>query len=252
MMSPSGIIAAGAAAAATIAIGLPVVAVVGATGAAWAIRVGLAIPRKAHSEEPDAFALAEPWRRFVLDAQQATRQFDRAIKDVKDGPLREWLVDMSNRIRRGSEECWRIARAGNELAIARSRIDVATITYRLSEINSLPESTRSADSSRTPDTTGTATSTDDLPGVQSTRAQTIEALEAQLQSAKRLDTTITDTADRLRLLNARFGEALTRAIELSVRSHSSDGLDFTDSLDKDVDDLVDEMESLRQALNETG
>jgi hypothetical protein len=57
-----------------------------------------------------------------------------------------------------------------------------------------------------------------------------------------------DTAEQLRLLDARLDEAVARAVELSL---SGDSGKLT-GLDSDVDDLVAEMEALRQALEETG
>jgi hypothetical protein len=79
-------------------------------------------------------------------------------------------------------------------------------------------------------------------------AGTVDALEAQLGTAQRMDGVIVDTRDRLRLLDARLDEAVTRAIELSVRGQRTEELG---SLSDDVDSLVGEMESLRQALDET-
>ena len=58
---------------------------------------------------------------------------------------------------------------------------------------------------------------------------------------------IADTADRLRLLDARLDEAVTRAIELSVRA---DGPEELRGLGDDIDTLVGDMESLRQGLDE--
>jgi hypothetical protein len=63
-----------------------------------------------------------------------------------------------------------------------------------------------------------------------------------------MDELIASTRDRLRLLDAQLGEAVTRAIELSVRP---DGGSDLETLGADVDTLVHELESLRVALDET-
>ena len=51
--------------------------------------------------------------------------------------------------------------------------------------------------------------------------------------------------DRLRLLDARFDELVARTVEVSV------GTGDTDVLGDDVDGLVNELESLRIAMEET-
>ena len=68
----------------------------------------------------------------------------------------------------------------------------------------------------------------------------------QLASAQRLETTINDARDRLRLLDARMDEAVARAIELSVRGGDVE----LGGLGNDVDGLVGDMEALRQGLEE--
>ena len=53
----------------------------------------------------------------------------------------------------------------------------------------------------------------------------------------------------MRLLNARLDEAATRTIELSVPGRDAAELGM---LGRDVDDMVLDMEALRQAIEETG
>jgi hypothetical protein len=59
---------------------------------------------------------------------------------------------------------------------------------------------------------------------------------------------IADTRNRLMLLDARLDEAITRTIELSVQADSGAALDPSVA---DVDGIVGEMESVRQALEAT-
>ena len=79
-------------------------------------------------------------------------------------------------------------------------------------------------------------------------AQTIGAIEAQIAAAERLDRTIADTYDRLRLLDARLDETVTRTVELAATQSE---VDDVGGLGSEVDDIVAEMESLRQAVEET-
>ena len=81
------------------------------------------------------------------------------------------------------------------------------------------------------------------PGAGSGEA--IASVESQLQSADRLKALSADTADKLRLSQARLDELVARAAEVSI------GAVDTDRYAHDVDDLVLELEGLRQAVAET-
>src|SRR5690606_28242678 len=83
----------------------------------------------------------------------------------------------------------------------------------------------------------------------STMARTLESLQAQLATVERFERVIADADSRLRLLNARLDEAAARTIELSVQASDASQLG---GLGDDVDQMVDEMEALRLAIEETG
>jgi len=187
--SPSGILLAGAGASAAILLGLPVAAILGIGALAWGGRVAAAVPRNASPQNIDPFALQDPWRSFVRSAQDAQRKFNDAVNNAQKGPLRDRLTEIGGRLGDAVTECWRVARQGNALADARSQLDTSD-TER--ELAGLDRSSASYD-------------------------KTAEALQAQLASAQRLETTINDARDRLRLLDARMDEAVARAIELSVQ-----------------------------------
>jgi hypothetical protein len=220
LTSPSGILLAGAGASVAIVAGLPVVAAAGIGAVAWAARIALAIPRPAKGERIDPFAVGEPWRHFVRDALQAQARYNRTAGAAAPGPLRERLVEIGGRIADGVDECWRIAKRGDDLDEALGHLDTAQTVRELAAAEADPTT---------------------LPG-------TLEALRAQVQSAQRLERTAIDARDRLRLLNARLDEAVARAVELSVGTGDTVQLG---GLGTDVDNLVGEMESLRQALEET-
>jgi hypothetical protein len=222
--SPSGILVAAAGASTAILVGLPVVAVAGVGALAWAARVGFAVPRNAAEPRIDAGRLKEPWRNFVREAQQAQQQFAQALSRAPKGPLHDRLATIADRIASGVHECWKVAQAGNDLAIARGQIDLADITRQRQGVDA-----------------------DAAAMAGSAAAGTLEALDAQLAAVARMDRVIADTTDRLRLLDARLDEAVTRAIELSVRADSPDELR---GLGDDVDSLVGDMESLRLGLDE--
>jgi hypothetical protein len=229
MTSPSGILLAGAGAAAGIIVGGPVAIplAVGLGVAAWAARVAVGIPRGTAVRVSPA-DLAPPWRGFVEDALDARARFERAVGRTTPGPLRDRLDAVGERIATGVEECWRIARQGDVLVGAVRQVDVADARHQL-------EALRRASGGRVE------------PG--SSRHRTVQALQAQIASAERLEATARRAHDDLLMLNARLDEAVARAIELSVHAGSVDELN---SLGSDVEGVVDDMEALRQGLEEAG
>lgn len=220
--SPSAIVAAGAGAAVGILVGLgPIGAVVGAIGA-WAVRVLAAVPKDANALRVDPRRLSEPWRGLLQAVVDARRRFDEAVDGVRPGPLRDRLGELGDRLDVAVAEAARVAGAGNTLQQGRGRIDTRAIQAELD----------------------TARHYGDAGG----NSQVVAALEAQLASAARLDSTMQSTWDRLRLLDARIDEAVTRTVELSVTQADTSELG---GLDTEVDSIVGEMEALRQAIEET-
>jgi hypothetical protein len=137
--------------------------------------------------------------------------------------LRDRLQQLSGRLDEGIDESWRIARRGHEIVGAIGQIDSASAQQELTELK------RSIGRKQpTP-----------------SQSQTAQALEAQLASANRLVALADRSRDRLRLLDARFDELVARTVEVSVGSGD------TDVLGNDVDGLVNELESLRIAMEET-
>lgn len=227
MMSPSGILLAGAGASVAILAGLGPIGALALAAVAWAGRVGYAIPRKAGDDRIDPFTLNEPWRRFVQSALQSQARFDQAVHQAARGPLRDRLGEIGDRVHDAVREAWRVARQGQVLADAGAQIDTAGVQRQLAEVRANASAPWAAGSSL---------------------EQTAKALEAQLASAQRLANVTREAQDRLRLLNARMDEMVARAIELSVDASQPDELG---GLGSDVDSLVDEMEALRLAMDET-
>jgi uncharacterized phage infection (PIP) family protein YhgE len=157
----------------------------------------------------DSFTLSEPWRRYVSAAQAAQRRYADIVSATPAGPLRSNMESITRQVQRGVEECWLIAKRGDELDTALNRLDSTSLRTRLES------------------------STDDA---------TRTSLQAQLDSAQRIRATRDDTDNRLRLLNTRLGELLAQAAEVSV------GSDTTSDLGSAVDDVVTQLEALRLAV----
>lgn len=230
VVSPSAILAAGAGTALGIATGLGPLAVLAGL-AAWGARVALAVPRHRAGERIDPMAVQEPWREFVADALQAERRFDEVVSRSRPGPIRKRLQIIDRRIGDGVKECWRIACQGDALAAALRSLDEPGIRRQLAEVQQ--------ERRRAPANEAAAFSL----------ARTQSAIEAQLASAQRLRQVADDAANRLRLLNAQLDEAVARSLEISL--HAGD-VSQLGPLSQDVEGVVVELESLRQALEEAG
>ena len=228
LTSPTGILALGAGAGLGILTGGGILAAVIGGLVAYAGRIGLAIPRADSEERVDPFTLKEPWRHYVQDALHARRRFQEAVHGARRGPLHERLREIEARVDTGVNEVWRIARRGHDLVDARRRVDPDAIRRDIAAAQANASQPWA-----------------DGP----TSERTMEALRAQLATVERLERVIADADSRLRLLNARLDEAAARTIELSVQAHDASDLG---GLGRDVDDMVDEMEALRLAIEETG
>jgi hypothetical protein len=224
--SPGGILLLGAGASIGVLVGGGVVGAVVLGALAWAGRVGAAIPRAPKDARIDPFTLSEPWRHYVTDALQAKARFQESVGSARPGPLQDRLREIQDRVDTGVREVWRIARRGHDLVDARHRVEPEAIRQQLAIAEAHPA--------------GTPSETD---------RRTMDSLRAQLATVERIEAVINDADSRLRLLNARLDEAAARTIELSVQANDVADLG---GLGDDVDQMVDEMEALRQAIEETG
>lgn len=220
MTSPSAILLAGAGA----AVGIVAFGFAGAAlgAVAYAGRVLAAVPKAPRRPGINPRALDQPWRSVMEEILDASRRFEVALGGVRPGPLQDRLRELGSRLDTGVDESWRIASAGNALSAGRRQIDTDRVVAELQEAESAPHTARSE--------------------------QTIEAIRSQLASAQRLDRTIGDVHDRLRLLDARIDETVTRAIELSVAQAETADLG---GIGQEIDSIVGDMEALRQAVEET-
>jgi hypothetical protein len=220
IMAPSSIIVAGVGTAAGVLAGLPVVAVGALGAAAYAGWVLTRMPRQ--QPGPDAVVdprrLRDPWRQHVRDALQAEQRFGAAVDSTADGPLRDRLAEMAERVADAVQESWRIANRGQQLEAALAQFDpIRQLERELAEARG-----------------------DD---------RVAASLRAQIETYRRIEATAIDARERLRLLDARLDETVVRAIEVGLRAGDPVEVGL---LDDDVESLVTEMEALRRGLEETG
>ncbi len=159
----------------------------------------------------DSFGIGEPWRRHVAAAQSAQRRFGKIVSTMNAGPLRSKMAEIGRQVDRGLDECWQIAKHGDQLDETIRGLDGAGLRTRLE---------RATD--------------------QSMRA----SIQSQLDSVDRIRTARDLTDQRLHGLQTRLGELVSQAAEVSI------GSDVTGELGSAVDDVVVELQALLQAVDE--
>jgi hypothetical protein len=229
-MGPAAILAAGAGAALGILVGGGPIGAVTLAVLGWALVVTARVTRRHLSlrgpGSVDPFSLREPWRQAVREALQAQSRFKQATTGVAAGPLRDRLATIGLQLERGVAEAGRVARRGQTLEDVRRQIDTGSVLAQLQQLEvNATESWASG----------------------SNLERAAEALRAQLATAERLDRVLDETRDRLVLLDARLDEAVARSLELSVRTDDPDQLGGVNTT---VEEVLEEMEALRLALDE--
>jgi hypothetical protein len=224
MMSPSGIVLAGAGAAIGIVASGGIVGAVVLAVLFWGARVGYAVARQPRAERIDPFTLQEPWRQLVNKAQWTARRFEDAVAKTKAGPLKERLTEVGRRVEDAVNEAWAIAKRGHALDDAVDVLDLPSIRQQLA-------AAEAKGASGGPDQQAIVTS-----------------LRNQLDSGERLAAVAEDAKTRLQRLNTELDESVARAVELSLSGAQAGALQ---PLGSDVENVVGELEALRLALEET-
>ncbi|MGQ0826130.1 MAG: hypothetical protein ACT4OX_14055 [Actinomycetota bacterium] len=227
--APAAILTGGAGASIAILLGAPLAAIVAVGALAYGAAVAIRLPRGPRPlRDIDPKALSEPWRRYVHEALRARRRFGEVVESARAGPVRDRLSEIGGRIDAAVQECWRVASHADALDEGVRSLELDAVEQRLGHISDTrPES----------------------PGARESWDRTVQALEAQLASGQRLVTVATDARQRLEVLDARLDEAVARAVELSL---SAGDVAALSGLGADVDQLVGDMEALRQGLEEVG
>jgi hypothetical protein len=222
--APSAVVVGGAGIVGAVVVGVPLLAILAAALLVWGLVVARRASPRRRRERIDAFTLSATWRKSINQAQSAQRRFKEAVAKADAGPLRERLGDIGARIDTGVLECWRVAQRGDAIERGLKMLNVETTKRALVDVE--------RDLAKGPD---------------ERLEQTRTSLRAQLHSAQRMIDAVQDARNQLRLLDARLDEAVTRAVELSLRSSSTAELG---GLGSDVDALVQDMEALRAALDD--
>lgn len=213
------VVAAGAALA-----GVPLIGAIAIGAVVYAGLVGIAVASPSGPARPaiDPFTLGEPWRQIVQGAQTAGRKLRATVEGVPAGPLRERLQSIIAQIDHGIDEVWLVAQQGDSIDDSIRTLDPTGLRAKLATA----EQRSAADPS--PDANAA-----------------VESLRSQLATVDRLRTESETTAASLRLTQTRLDELVARANEVKV------GAADTERYSRDVDDMVLQLEALRQAVEET-
>jgi hypothetical protein len=239
-VSPSAVVLGAAGVGLSLVASLPVAAVVGVGLCGWGVGVAVSAAvaagrrRRARRPEPiDPYAVPDPWRRFVREALTAQTKFGQAVGRRAPGPLHDRLLQIGGRVDDAVRECWRVAQLGAALSAALANLDPTNTSDELRRVQE--------DRHRLLQAGSGAAAASDLD-------QTEAALASRLQSTRRVEAAIQRATDRLRLISAQLNEAVASAVELAL--DTGDQVDAT-PLAGQVDNVVSEIEALRQAMEET-
>jgi hypothetical protein len=232
-MRPPAILGAGAGAALGILVGGGFIGALTLAVLAWLIAVAVPVARRHRAMsgpgQVDPFSLREPWRHAVQEALKAQSRFRQAAADVAPGPLQDRLRSIGAQLERGVSEAGLVARRGQRLEDVRRQIDTGAVLAELQRVEANAGESWAAGSSL---------------------ERTAQSLQAQLATAERIDGVLNETRDTLRLLDARLDEAVARSLELSVDADHPGDLGALGGVTTDVEDVLEEMEALRLALDE--
>jgi uncharacterized phage infection (PIP) family protein YhgE len=202
--------------------GLALGVAIGIGVAVYAATVFQAMPKGVARPSIDPFALSEPWRRLMQQAQASGRKLRETVDRVSDGPLKQQLQGIADQLDRGLDEAWAVARRGDEIDDMVRTLDPTALRSKLASLE-----TRAA---TTPSTDTTAA---------------VDSVRRQLETADRLKRQSSDTAASLQRTQTQLDGLVARASEVRA------GLADTDTYARDVDELVTKLEALHQAVEET-
>ena len=120
-----------AVAAALTAAGLPLAIGIAIGTASYAASIGLAMPSGPERPRIDPFTVQEPWRQFVQSAQRSAAKLHQTVEGATDGPVKDRVVTIVDKLDQGLDETWRIAKRGHEIDEAVVRLDPTSLRSKL-------------------------------------------------------------------------------------------------------------------------
>jgi hypothetical protein len=236
--SPGALVGVGAGILVGLLVSFPIWAIVVLAVAGWAMGSGISFARARRRRRPakatrkDPYSLPQPWRQFVLDANDARTQLEQALSRWPPGPLLDRLSTVDARLGAGIDEVWQVANQGAATAALAARSDPSRISKQLQAVQA--ERAALIQAGHEPRRLGELDRSE-------------AALAATLASARRLQSAAGAAQDRLRSLAAQLDGAVASVVEISLQLGDPNR---AEDLSGTIDSLVAEVDSLRQALQE--
>lgn len=188
--------------------------------------------RRAEPADPiaaqiDVSSVPAGYRAPVDDALRARTQFQSLVGNVAEGPLRDRLGELGQRVDAGVLAVW-------ETVQQAMRLESVVVTLDPDRVADAYKQARRDQQAGTADAT------------------TVEALGARFASTQRLLNALDEMRERLPILEARLGTAVARAAELTLTSSASASAAGLDALDGELQTLVVELEALSAGVDAVG
>ncbi|MDQ6782153.1 MAG: hypothetical protein M3063_01640 [Actinomycetota bacterium] len=173
----------------------------------WGGRMGWAVLGRARRQRPvkpapvDPWSVPPPWRDHLKAVVDAERRFDLAVSSLEEGPTRERVGSLSERIDRSVRTAAVTARRGALLTTPERAARKAALSAELA---------------------GLAQRHDGLDAA-TLRHESVVATE--LRAVRRADSVSAEALDQVRLLAARIDDAVAALVELSMDASDLDPFD---------------------------
>jgi hypothetical protein len=205
------------------------------TGATFTLRRSRRRGRRPPPATIDPWAVPEPWRQYVRQAQSAGQRFDQGLEQWREGPLRERLLTLRPLVAAAVEEVWSVARRGAALSGAPAAAGRASARRQLGTELQQVEAERLG--------------LDPAAAEQAEMLATREAaIAAQIRAARKAEDAAGEAADRLRLMTAQLDEAITRMLTLELGPGGEVDPGAVDAYAPALEGLVQQIQALQDGL----
>lgn len=175
--------------------------------------------RKRKERATELPPLPERWQRFVADAVEVRRRWHEVVAGLREGPVRDRLVELGDKIDAGVLAVHATASRASDAERIAATLDADRVTEDYKRAKRDP----GAD-----------------PAL-------LDALTARFTSVQRVLNALDDVDRELRLLDVRLGAVVARGAEVALTAGQG-----SDELGRELDAVVAELGALQQSLDSLG